>query len=265
MTFGIFNVARIIMKQQAHLPHRSSPRSDFSARSASRRSANHHGKARAPDAFPEFVAPEELSAFNCGRGGGGNFGEAGAGAFTPAEEEEEGEEAEEPAARERRRRHGFETSSSFALDDNLPPAEAAAHEGITLDEFEYFNEAPAHLSPDQFPSATSSQLPPTTSHPKRHHPSTSTPSISHPAPTRTATAGPSSSKRARNALAARRYRQKHVDRVEQLEAALRGVTRERDGLRLELARKEAEVGLLREVFMVREGRRGGGSGGDSTT
>ncbi|WQF76771.1 Putative CCAAT/enhancer-binding protein C/EBP [Colletotrichum destructivum] len=55
-------------------------------------------------------------------------------------------------------------------------------------------------------------------------------------------------RRQRNNIAARRYRQKGRDRIAELESALRVVEEERDRLKLELARKEAEVDALREVL-----------------
>ncbi|KAI5460346.1 hypothetical protein BGZ63DRAFT_454644 [Mariannaea sp. PMI_226] len=55
-------------------------------------------------------------------------------------------------------------------------------------------------------------------------------------------------KRQRNTMAARKYRQKRLDRVAELEKALADMTNDRDGLRLRLARKEAEVDALREML-----------------
>lgn len=55
-------------------------------------------------------------------------------------------------------------------------------------------------------------------------------------------------KRQRNTLAARKYRQKRVDRIVDLENALEEVKGERDGLKLQLARREAEVEALREML-----------------
>lgn len=52
-------------------------------------------------------------------------------------------------------------------------------------------------------------------------------------------------KRQRNTEAARRYRQRKVDRQTELEEALASMTKERDDLRLKLARSEAEAGVLR--------------------
>lgn len=53
------------------------------------------------------------------------------------------------------------------------------------------------------------------------------------------------SKRQRNTEAARRYRQRKVDRVTELEEALAAMTKERDDLKLKLARSEAEADVLR--------------------
>ncbi|KAI9832652.1 MAG: hypothetical protein M1819_004237 [Sarea resinae] len=56
------------------------------------------------------------------------------------------------------------------------------------------------------------------------------------------------SKRQKNTLAARKCRQKRLDRITELEQALQNMTRERDELRLELARKEVEARTLREMM-----------------
>lgn len=55
-------------------------------------------------------------------------------------------------------------------------------------------------------------------------------------------------KRQRNTMAARKYRQKRLDRITDLERALNDMTRERDELKLKLARREAEVEALREML-----------------
>lgn len=55
-------------------------------------------------------------------------------------------------------------------------------------------------------------------------------------------------KRQRNTLAARKYRQKRLDRISELEEALAAMTSERDDMRLQLARREAEVDALREML-----------------
>ncbi|KAB8272716.1 hypothetical protein BDV30DRAFT_119190 [Aspergillus minisclerotigenes] len=55
-------------------------------------------------------------------------------------------------------------------------------------------------------------------------------------------------KRQRNTMAARRYRQKGRDRISELECALRDMEHERNELRLQLARREAEVAALKEML-----------------
>ena len=55
-------------------------------------------------------------------------------------------------------------------------------------------------------------------------------------------------KRQRNTMAARKYRQKKVDRMSELEKSLEDVSKERDELRIQLARREAEVEALREML-----------------
>lgn len=57
-------------------------------------------------------------------------------------------------------------------------------------------------------------------------------------------------KRQRNTLAARKYRQKRLDRITELETALEDMTGERDSLKLQLARREAEVEALREMLEI---------------
>jgi hypothetical protein len=59
-------------------------------------------------------------------------------------------------------------------------------------------------------------------------------------------------KRQRNTLAARRYRQKRLDRISDLEKALSDVSGERDDLKLQLARREAEVSALREMLAAKK-------------
>ena len=54
-------------------------------------------------------------------------------------------------------------------------------------------------------------------------------------------------KRQRNTEAARRYRQRKVDRVTELEEALASMAKDRDDLRLKLARSEAEADVLRGI------------------
>ncbi|KAF4120909.1 bZIP transcription factor [Geosmithia morbida] len=59
-------------------------------------------------------------------------------------------------------------------------------------------------------------------------------------------------KRHRNTMAARRYRQRRVDRLADLERRLEEMTSERDDMRVRLARREAEVGALRDVLSAKK-------------
>ncbi|KAI0846632.1 hypothetical protein F5Y00DRAFT_243638 [Daldinia vernicosa] len=65
-------------------------------------------------------------------------------------------------------------------------------------------------------------------------------------------------KRQRNNAAARKYRQKRIDRISELETELRSVKEERDELRLRLARQEAETATLRSMLQLNS-RRGDAS------
>lgn len=57
-------------------------------------------------------------------------------------------------------------------------------------------------------------------------------------------------KRQRNSLAARKYRQKKLDRISELEVEVGQLQGERDALRIQLARQEAETAALREMLLV---------------
>ncbi|KAL2694844.1 hypothetical protein Neosp_001432 [[Neocosmospora] mangrovei] len=118
----------------------------------------------------------------------------------------------------------------------------------------------------QQPTSPPPLAPPTTSTSNNKSPSipgTSTFSL-HPSPAASSSSGSSSSlkrksspedesasvalKRQRNTLAARKYRQKRLDRISELEAALAAMTSERDDIRLQLARSEAQADALREML-----------------
>lgn len=64
-------------------------------------------------------------------------------------------------------------------------------------------------------------------------------------------------KRERNTAAARRYRQKRQDRITELEQALAEVTKERDELRIRLARQEAQTATLRDLMGMSAGAANG--------
>jgi hypothetical protein len=58
-------------------------------------------------------------------------------------------------------------------------------------------------------------------------------------------------KRRQNTLAARRYRQKRVDQMKQLEDALRKTELERDALKMRVARLEGETESLKQMIQGR--------------
>lgn len=60
-------------------------------------------------------------------------------------------------------------------------------------------------------------------------------------------------KRHRNTIAARKYRQKRLDRIKELEEALETVKKERDDLRVKLARQEAEAQTFRSLLQMKQG------------
>ncbi|KAH9995152.1 hypothetical protein F4779DRAFT_607774 [Xylariaceae sp. FL0662B] len=60
-------------------------------------------------------------------------------------------------------------------------------------------------------------------------------------------------KRQRNNVAARKYRQKRIDRISELETELDSVKQERDDLRIRLARQEAEAAALRTMLQLNSG------------
>ncbi|KAI2615076.1 hypothetical protein GGR54DRAFT_613971 [Hypoxylon sp. NC1633] len=61
-------------------------------------------------------------------------------------------------------------------------------------------------------------------------------------------------KRQRNNVAARKYRQKRIDRISELESELRDIKQERDDLRIRLARQEAEAAALRSMLQLNSGK-----------
>ncbi|EFX03884.1 bzip transcription factor idi-4 [Grosmannia clavigera kw1407] len=69
-------------------------------------------------------------------------------------------------------------------------------------------------------------------------------------------------KRQRNSMAARKYRQKKVDRISELESEVGQLQQERDALRIQLARQEAETAALREMLLGNVGRKDGDVGGE---
>ncbi|KAK3396684.1 hypothetical protein B0T20DRAFT_455212 [Sordaria brevicollis] len=62
-------------------------------------------------------------------------------------------------------------------------------------------------------------------------------------------------KRQRNNIAAKKYRQKKIDRIQELEEEVEVIKKEREELRLMLAKRDAEVGMLREMLVMAKGGR----------
>jgi len=58
-------------------------------------------------------------------------------------------------------------------------------------------------------------------------------------------------KRQRNTLAARKYRQKRIDRITELEGEVDKLKSEREELRIKLARQEAETAALKEMLRAK--------------
>lgn len=127
-----------------------------------------------------------------------------------------------------------------------------------------------HLTLNPPQPSSSSTLGPTptpTTEPRSHasSPSSDSPSNSRAGAGRAATSSSSKRdaedpevvvKRQRNTIAARKYRQKRLDRIQELEDALKAMTRERDELRLRLARQEAETAALREMMQMKQTGKG---------
>lgn len=75
------------------------------------------------------------------------------------------------------------------------------------------------------------------------------PSVSRSTPSNTPTSTSTSriEKRTKNTLAARRYRQKRLDQLSELEAELKETRLERDALKVRLAKLEGETEILRQL------------------
>jgi len=165
---------------------------------------------------------------------------------------------------------GADTASRWpSVNDGIHPSAPTSGSSSTGDQdgLRFRNEYAATTFPDQhlgslsFPgepsapqsTATSTTVSPlqttidsygssTRSSPKKR-PSTSPSSCSPPED--------ESNKRQRNTEAARRYRQRKMDRVSELEDALAAMTKANDDLKLKLARSEAEADVLRSLMSKR--------------
>ncbi|KAI9751938.1 MAG: hypothetical protein M4579_005821 [Chaenotheca gracillima] len=80
-------------------------------------------------------------------------------------------------------------------------------------------------------------------------------------PTPTSTSSARVEKRKANTLAARRYRQKRLDKLEELESALKKTQLERDALKVQVAQLQGESQVLKDI-VCRDGPRGSGTEGN---
>ncbi|RTE79263.1 hypothetical protein BHE90_006244 [Fusarium euwallaceae] len=160
----------------------------------------------------------------------------------------------------------LDTDTSLGvLDGAVLPDMNTVGQDLGIGEDFLSQEPPIINTLQQQPTSSPPLVPPTTTSNNKSPsiPGTSTFSL-HPSPAASSSSGSSSShkrksspedesaavalKRQRNTLAARKYRQKRLDRISELEAALAAMTSERDDMRLQLARREAEVDALREML-----------------
>lgn len=151
-------------------------------------------------------------------------------------------------------RHGYD-------DETVPaaagPSDTSLWDGLNASHHDTFTNdvnmtSTWHaLNGNTAPSNPSASLtPPPSNGGGSQKPSPSLGTLPESSPTASPDAEPDSKKRKRerNTEAARRYRQRRQDRLEELEEALAAMTRDRDGLRLKLARAEAEADILRGLM-----------------
>jgi len=83
--------------------------------------------------------------------------------------------------------------------------------------------------------------------------SSSTTSLKHSRPSSEPEQEPDKAqKRRRNNAAAAKYRQKKFDRITELEGQLADMAKDREGLRLQLAKRDAEVEILRQMLAIKK-------------
>ncbi|THV47220.1 hypothetical protein BGAL_0327g00140 [Botrytis galanthina] len=155
--------------------------------------------------------------------------------------------------------NGPSIGGDLSLDSSFPIAAGAS---IGNDNFlgqsdvgsiDNMSQSHSFLDNHDHQAIATDQSSPTSSNPK----STSSPTHSSPhSPPSPKTQTPTSSsstvsrvdKRKLNTLAARRYRQKRVDQMSSLEAALKEVERERDALKVRVAKLEGETDILKSLL-----------------
>lgn len=126
--------------------------------------------------------------------------------------------------------HGSETRTSSSPDHTFSPTFSSSSSGRTDTVlFPFTSTGPGSGSslPKKRPAAEFSEV------------------LSTPSSTSRSDETDRVTKRQRNTEAARRYRQRKMDRVTELEDALEEIRKERDELKLKLARSEAEADVLR--------------------
>lgn len=147
----------------------------------------------------------------------------------------------------------FQSWHSYNPCDNaLPPLAPIDHEASSLDNLTAFNnddtivDNPLASHPDPTPDPVSAGSK-SNSSPKDI---SSNPGSNSPSSCRI-------EKRKANTLAARRYRQKRLDRVAELESALEATRLERDTLKVQVAKLQGETQVLRALVCGEPGGRRG--------
>ncbi|KAF7881367.1 uncharacterized protein EAF01_011878 [Botrytis porri] len=138
-------------------------------------------------------------------------------------------------------------SVSLSNDNLLGQSDVGSIDNMSQSHSFLDNQTHRAISTEQ--SSPTSSNPKSTSSPTHSSP----PSPPSPSPkTQTPTSSSSTisrvEKRKLNTLAARRYRQKRVDQMSSLEAALKEVERERDALKVRVAKLEGETDILKSLL-----------------
>lgn len=139
--------------------------------------------------------------------------------------------------------HGHEDhlkamSNTSTGSHEISTANSVTHFGATPSDVLSLSTTPVSDSAAGVPSSTShdSSDDVSSTHRKRPRPNSPNPGVSD-----------ANDRRRRNNIAAAKYRQKKVDRIAELEAALAEVSQERDDLKLRLVKQDAEIEVLRRL------------------
>ncbi|ESZ92830.1 hypothetical protein SBOR_6784 [Sclerotinia borealis F-4128] len=132
----------------------------------------------------------------------------------------------------------FLGQSDVGSIDNMPQSHSfldnQTHRAISTDQ---------SSPPSPQPKSTTSQT---------HSSPPSSPSPKIQTPTSSSTTMSRVDKRKLNTMAARRYRQKRVDQMSSLEAAMKEVERERDALKVRVAKLEGETDILKSLLSKKD-------------